>query len=217
MNPFHTPAAFLSGDGLRVWSNPRGSPNFIVLLRGCVYTATIPDDRMATAVRDLSAGMDPPAVLGPSTREISLVSASQAVLNRRDISLRITYITALGNATDRISFPYKEDLEEIQVLLQRQLGEAFVTEPLGFSLGQTLGGPLLALAMGALLLLFCWTVIAPGSQQRRIYWHERFLQDQVGERNLIWAAAVSAGFIFCWSCWRILTRPVGVRIRKVIG
>jgi hypothetical protein len=217
MNPFHTPAAFLSGDGLRVWTNPSGSPNFIVLLRGSLYTATIPDAEMAMAVRDLSAGMAPQAVLGESTREICLISASQAALNRRNNSLRITYVTALGTTTDCIFFPYKEDLEEIQFLLQKQLGETFLTEPLGFSVRQTLGGPLLALVIEALLFLFCWTVVVPGSQQRRIFWHERFLQDQVGSRHLIWAAAVTASFTLIWAYWRVLTRPVGVRIRKVVG
>jgi hypothetical protein len=217
MNPFHTPATFLSGDGLRVWTNPRGKPNFIVLLRSSLYTATIPETDMAIAIRDLSAGPAPEAVLGESTREISLISASKAVLNRRDNSLAIGHWTPLGTATDRMAFPYREDLDEIQVLLQKQLGPGFVTEPLGFSVWHTLGGPLLALAIEVVLFLFCWTVIAPGGQQRRVFWHERFLQDVVGTRHLIWLAAVSASFILLWAFWRVLTRPVGICIRKVVG
>jgi hypothetical protein len=217
MNPFHTPATFLSGDGLRVWTNPSGRPNFIVLLHSSLYTATIPDAKMATAIRDLSAGQGPQAVLGEDIKEICLLSISRAVLNWRDNSVQINYVNLMGNASARISFPYREDLDEIQVLLQRQLGPTFMTEPLGFSLWQTLGGPLLTLAVAALLLLYCWTVVSPGSQLSRFYAHERFLQDVVGQRNLIWSTAVSGAFILIWAYWRVLTRPVGVCIRKVVG
>jgi hypothetical protein len=216
MNPFRTPATFLSGDGLRVWTNPNGRPNFIVLLHSSLYTATIPDAKMATAIRDLSAGQAPQAVMGEDTREIGLLSISRAVLNMRDYSLEIRYFNLLGNATARMSFPYREDLDEIQGLLQRQLGTTIVTEPLGFSLWHTLGGPLLVLAISTLLFMYCWTVVAPANQLSRVYAYERFLQDVVGQRNLIWSAAVTGSFILLWACWRVLTRPVGVRIRKVI-
>jgi hypothetical protein len=217
MNPFHTPATFLSGDGLRVWTNPNGRPNFIVLLHSSLYTATIPDAKMATAIRDLSAGQAPQAVMGENTREISLLSICRAELNLRNNSLVINHINLLGHATDRISFPYREDMDEIQVLLQRQLGAMYTTEPLGFSVWQTLGSPLLFLAIGALFFLYCWTAVAPGSQLSRAYAYERFLQDVVGQRNLIWIAAATIVFILLWVCWRVLTRPVGVRIRKVVG
>ncbi|HEV3145175.1 MAG TPA: hypothetical protein VGZ47_14895 [Gemmataceae bacterium] len=217
MNPFRTPPTFLSGDGLRVWTNPKGSPNFIVFLHGNFYTATIPDSEMATAIRDLSAGLAPPAVLGQSTREICLLSVSRVMLNTRDNSLEINHVTRLGNATDRVTFHYREDLDEIQILLQKQLREPFVTEPIGFSLWKTLGGPLVALVIAALLFWFCWGIIGPGGQPHRVYWHERFLQDQVGPQRLMWAGAILAGFIFLWAVGRVLTRPVGVRIRKVEG
>jgi hypothetical protein len=216
MNPIHTPRAFLTGDGLRIWTNPRGSPNFIVLLRGIIYTATIPKTEFDLAMRKLSAGAAPETVLGENTREIILISLTKAELNRRANTLEITYVAGLGTAHERIRFAYSQDLDELEIILRKSLSYRFRIEPIGFSVFRTLGGPLLATAFIGVLYWVCSGIISPAAGHlKRVFWHERFLQDQIGPERLLWIIAGLGVVTFLWAMWRVLTRPTGLRIRKV--
>jgi len=216
MHPFHPPRTFLTGDGLRIWTNPRGSPNFVVLLRGTMYTATIPRSEIDGAMKQLSAGAAPEAVLGDGTREFPLISLTHAELNTRNNTLEVTYVTGLGTARDRITFAYSQDLEEIHGIMRKTLGDHFRIAPIRFSIFRTLGAPILSALLLGMLYWAGRGIVATGSgQQRRFYWYERYLQDEVGPQRLLWIAGALGAFTLLWALWQVLTRPIGFCIRKV--
>src|SRR5258708_4434414 len=91
------PPPFLRGDVLRIWTNPRATPNIVVLVRGTLYLSSIAVKDLNQAAGMLSTGAPPESVFGSYQRAIPLVSVTRVEADLRHHSFRLAYTSAVGS------------------------------------------------------------------------------------------------------------------------
>lgn len=210
------PKSFLLGDGLKIWTNPRSSPNIVVLCRGSLFVSNIDNADLRTAVDRLSAGAGPEQVFGGHLREIPLVALENVEADLRHNSFRFCYHSDLGSARDEIKLAHPHDAEELLAILRQQLGGGFQSRELGLNLFRICGLPLMILLLHGSLCVMGWLMLNPlDGIRRRSSIVERALQDYVGDNGLKMFGISVGTILVIWMLTRLIGRPAGYAFDKI--
>ncbi len=210
-----TPRTFLSGDVLRIWTNPLATPNIIVLVRGTLYLSSIAAKDLSQASGMLSTGTPPEKVFGSYQRAIPLASVTRVEADLRHHFFRVAYTCGLGSAKAGFQLAGSMEADELVAILRQQLGESCTVSKLGLGLLRLWGMPLLALMLHAVICFFAWKLTTPRDGVfRRGSAIERWLQDVPGESGMTYFAITFAGVLVMWMIVKLLNRPIGLLFTK---
>ena len=215
MNVTRAPRTFLSGDTLKIWTNPRATPNIVVLVRGTLYVSAIAKGDLNKAAAMLSTGAAPEQVFGTYHRAIPLVAVLRAEADVRHHVFRFTYDSGVGNANDEFELASELEANELVSVLRQQLGDRYVVSNLGFDVVRVCGAPIVALMIHAAAAYFAWSTVSPpaGAPPRGTAL-QRWLLDGPGEQGVhTFTIGVSAVLVL-WLLGRVLRRPIGVLFKK---
>ncbi|MFL5340247.1 MAG: hypothetical protein ACJ8F7_08840 [Gemmataceae bacterium] len=215
MNVTRAPRTFLSGDTLKIWTNPGATPNIVVLVRGTLYVSAIAKADLNKAAQRLSTGAAPEQVFGSYHRAIPLVAVLRAEADMRHHVFHFTYDSGMGNANDEFELASEMEANELVSVLRQQLGDRYVVSNLGFDVARVCGGPFVALMVHAVASYFAWmTVSPPTGAPHRGTALERWLLDGPGEQGVRTFAIGVGAVLLLWLVGRFLRRPHGVLFKK---
>src|SRR5262249_52679420 len=143
------PRSFLSGDSLKIWTNPRATPNIVVLVRSTLYISAIAPHDLNRAAQLLSTGTAPEQVFGDHHRAVPLMAVSRAEVDVRSGDCRFQFDSGSSTRVEEFRVAGRLEADELTAILRQQLGPLFKVTPLGFDLIRLWGMPLAALLIHA--------------------------------------------------------------------